>query len=627
MAERVARHLSDRLGDEAVTAHHGSLSKEKRLDAETRLKSGTAEGARRHRLARARHRHRPRRSRLPDRIAASDRDAAAARRPLGPHDRAARRRAACSRCRATTWSNARRCCASVRRGELDRDRLARRAARRAGAADRRRVARAATTREDELFALVHARVAVSRARRATTSTPCCAMVADGFATRRGRRARARASRRGATRRVRGRRGARLLALTSGGAIPEVADYRVVLEPDDTFIGTLNEDFAIESNAGDVFQLGNASWRILQVAAGTVRVADAKGAPPTIPFWLGEAPARSDELSRAVSDLRGDVDRRLDELGRVRRERARSSWLVARDRRSTRGAAEQVGRLPRRRPPRARRHPDAGHARARAVLRRVRRHAARAARAVRQPHQQGVGARAAQALLPPVQLRAAGGGHRRRAAALARPAALVSARRTSSAICIPTTTRDVLVQALLDAPVFQTRWRWNTTISLAVPRSRGGRKVPPQLQRMLADDLMAAVFPDAAACLENIPGDRRDSRSSAGQPDGARLPRGGDGLRRPARACSSASTRRAAAASRATRRSRRRSRTRSSTRSRTRSSTTRRSRSGGRTPCRRGAATDPRRPATSARSTRTRSRGCATRRVPIRATPTSCTTRC
>src|SRR5262249_30244416 len=107
--------------------------------------------------------------------------------------------------------------------------------------------------------------------------------------------------------VRGRRGSRMLAITSGGAIPEVADYRVILEGDDTFIGTLNEDFAIESNAGDIIQLGNASWQILQVGAGTVRVADAKGAPPTIPFWLGEAPARSDELSRAVSDLSAGLD--------------------------------------------------------------------------------------------------------------------------------------------------------------------------------------------------------------------------------------------------------------------------------------------------------------------------------
>ena len=132
------------------------------------------------------------------------------------------------------------------------------------------------------------------------------MTAEGFATRRGRRA-ALVHRDEINGTVRGRRGARLLAQTSGGAIPEVADYRVVLDPDDTFIGTLNEDFAIESSAGDVFQLGNASWQVLQVTGGDVRVADAKGMPPTIPFWLGEAPARSDELSRAVSDLRIDAE--------------------------------------------------------------------------------------------------------------------------------------------------------------------------------------------------------------------------------------------------------------------------------------------------------------------------------
>src|SRR6185503_16547549 len=110
--------------------------------------------------------------------------------------------------------------------------------------------------------------------------------------------------------LRGRRGSRLLSLVSGGAIPEVADYRVVLEPEDTFIGPVNEDVAIESMAGDIFQLGNVSWQITQVLSGTVRVRDAQGAPPNIPFWFGEAPARSDELSLAVSDLRAGVDTRL-----------------------------------------------------------------------------------------------------------------------------------------------------------------------------------------------------------------------------------------------------------------------------------------------------------------------------
>src|SRR5439155_17561750 len=110
------------------------------------------------------------------------------------------------------------------------------------------------------------------------------------------------------------RGARLLALTSGGAIPDNADYRVVVEPTETFVGTVNEDFAVESMAGDIFQLGNASWRILRINSGSVRVEDARGQPPGIPFWLGEAPARTSELSRAVSDLRVDMEKHLGASG-------------------------------------------------------------------------------------------------------------------------------------------------------------------------------------------------------------------------------------------------------------------------------------------------------------------------
>src|SRR5207237_265000 len=234
---------------------------------------------------------------------------------------------------------------------------------------------------------------------------------DGFATKRGRRG-ALVHRDEVNRRVRGRRGARMLAITSGGAIPEVADYKVLLEPDDTVVGTLNEDFAIESNAGDIFQLGNASWQIMQVASGVVRAADAKGAPPTIPFCLGEAQARSDELSRAVGELR-DAATSPERQG------------------SGTGAAIRLSRGPQHSFPLA------------DVFRYLQ----------------------------------------------------------------PATARDILVQALLAAPVFPTRWRWNTTVSLAIPRNRGGRKVPPPLQRAMADDLMAAVFPDAAACPEHLQGDR------------------------------------------------------------------------------------------------------------------------
>src|SRR5205823_1532365 len=136
------------------------------------------------------------------------------------------------------------------------------------------------------------------------------MLAEGFSTKRGRRA-ALIHRDAVNNRVRGRRGAQLVALTSGGAIPDNADYRVVLEPTETFVGTVNEDFAVESLTGDIFQLGNASWKILQINSGVVRVEDAKGQPPGIPFWLGEAPARTSELSHAVSDLRTEIGRLLE----------------------------------------------------------------------------------------------------------------------------------------------------------------------------------------------------------------------------------------------------------------------------------------------------------------------------
>ncbi|HXH26081.1 MAG TPA: hypothetical protein VNI78_12575, partial [Vicinamibacterales bacterium] len=316
------------------------------------------------------------------------------------------------------------------------------------------------------------------------------------------------------RRVRGRRGTRLLALTSGGAIPEAADYRVVLEPDDTFIGTLNEDFAIESMAGDVFQLGNASWRVIQVTAGTVRVADAQGAPPNIPFWLGEAPARSDELSRAVSDLRAEAGRILEREPEAAKEadspgvpgpRALAEWLE-RETGLTGAAAGQLA----------------------AYLEQGR----RALGAI--PTQDTLVAERFFDESGGMQLvlHAPFGSRINRAWALALRKRFcrqfnfeLQAAATEDAILLslgpqhsfpladvfrylhPASVRDVLVQALLDAPLFRTRWRWNAAISLAVPRNRGGRKVPPQLQRMQADDLLAAVFPDAAACLENLPADR------------------------------------------------------------------------------------------------------------------------
>ena len=498
LSERVARHLSERLGETAVTAHHGSLAKEKRLDAEQRLKAGQLRAlvataslelgidvghvdlvcqiGSPHRIAT-----------LLQRVGRSGHTIAGT--PKG-------------RVFPVSRDDLVECAAllrSVRSGELDAivthdaplDVLAQQIV--AESASR-------VCDEAELYALVR-RAWPYRALERSRFDAVLRMAAEGFATRRGRRA-ALLHRDEVHGTVRGRRGARLLAQTSGGAIPEVADYRVVLEPDDTVVGTLNEDFAIESNAGDVFQLGNASWRILQVIAGDVRVADAHGQPPTIPFWLGEAPARSDELSRAVSDLRAGIDARLDGPSSTEPVLA---WVMA-ETGASRAAAEQIVSYV----AEGRRVLGAVPSQRTLVLERFFDESGGMQLVLHAPF----GSRIIKAWGLALRKRFCRQFNFELQAAATEDALLLSLGPQHSfplsdvfRYLHPETTRDVLVQALLDAPVFKTRWRWNTTVSLAVPRMRGARKVAPPLQRMLADDLMAAVFPDAAACLENIPGDR------------------------------------------------------------------------------------------------------------------------
>jgi ATP-dependent Lhr-like helicase len=499
LAERLARHLSDRLGEGAVTAHHGSLSKEKRLDAETRLKSGQLKAlvataslelgidighvdlvcqiGSPHRIAT-----------LLQRVGRSGHTLAGT--PKG-------------RVFPVSRDDLVECLAllrSIRAGVLDAivshdaplDVLAQQIVAESACCD---------YTEADLFALVTRAWPYRRLERASFDD-VLRMTAEGFATRRGRRG-ALVHRDEVHLTVRGRRGARLLAQTSGGAIPEVADYRVVLDPDDTFIGTLNEDFAIESSAGDVFQLGNASWLILQVAGGNVRVADAKGAPPTIPFWLGEAPARSDELSRAVSDLRAEVDRRLDDAAAAS---ATIEWLMAETGLDRDAADQAVSYLAD-----GRRALGVIPTQETLVLERFFDESGGMQLVLHAPF----GSRINKAWGLALRKRFCRQFNFELQAAASEDALMLSLGPQHSfplsdvfRYLHPETTRDVLVQAFLDAPVFKTRWRWNTTISLAVPRARGGRKVAPQVQRMLADDLMAAVFPDAAACLENIPGDRQ-----------------------------------------------------------------------------------------------------------------------
>ncbi|MGH6930173.1 MAG: Lhr family ATP-dependent helicase, partial [Dongiaceae bacterium] len=328
-----------------------------------------------------------------------------------------------------------------------------------------------------------------------------AMLAEGFSTRRGRRG-ALIHHDAVNRMLRGRRGARLTALTNAGTIPDNADYQVMLEPENTFIGTVNEDFAVESMARDIFQLGNASYRILRVERGVVRVEDAHGQPPTIPFWLGEAPGRSAELSQSVSRLRTAVAERLpaDPSGAgVARWLAQENGLDA-------SAAEQLAE-----------YLAAAHAALgclpthdRIVLERFFDAVGGMQLVVHSPY----------------------GSRLNRAWGLALRKRFcrkfnfeLQAAATEDNIVLSLTTahsfdlddvkrylnsagvRELLIQALLDAPMFNTRWRWVGGVSLALPRFRNGKKVPPQLARMDAEDLIGAVFPDQIACGENLVGER------------------------------------------------------------------------------------------------------------------------
>jgi ATP-dependent Lhr-like helicase len=510
LAERLARHLSDRLGAEAVTAHHGSLAKETRLDAETRLKAGGLRAI----VATASlelgidigHVDLVCQIGSPHRIATLLQRVGRSGHTIGGLPKGC--------VFPTTRDDLVECAALLRasrRGELDaivpQDRALDVLAQQIVAET---AAREYT--EDELFAMVRRAWPYRDLPRAEFDA-VLKMSADGFSTSRGRRA-ALLHRDEVHATVRGRRGARLLALTSGGAIPEVADYRVVLDPGETFVGTLNEDFAIESHAGDIFQLGNASWRILQVTGGTVRVADAHGLPPTIPFWLGEAPARSNELSKAVSDLRADVERYLagqagaasqgpgEEdhgalcdlcgLGDLRDEPSAVSQLLA----YLAEGRRSLGVIPTQKT---------------LVLERFFDQSGGMQLVLHAPF----GSRINKAWALALRKRFCRQFNFELQAAATEDALMLSLGPQHSfplsdvfRYLHPETTRDVLVQAFLDAPVFETRWRWNATVSLAVPRRRGGRKVAPQLQRMLAADLLSSVFPDAAACLENIPGDRQ-----------------------------------------------------------------------------------------------------------------------
>jgi ATP-dependent Lhr-like helicase len=292
---------------------------------------------------------------------------------------------------------------------------------------------------------------------------------------------------GVGKRLRATRRARLTAVTSGGAIADNADYQVILDPEGTLIGSLNEDFAIESNGGDIFQLGTASWRILRVGGGVVRVADARGAPPTIPFWLGEAPARTRELSDEISRLReqavGGFERLAGEMGE-----AAARQIVD----YASAGARTLGALPTQR---------------RVILERFFDESGGMQLVIHAPF----GGRINRAWGLALRKRFCRGfGFELQAAANEEAIVLSLGPQHSFPLeevfdyLQPATARELLIQALLPAPMFKTRWRWNVSRALLVERMRGGKRTPPALVRMRADDLLAASFPAAVACGETLP---------------------------------------------------------------------------------------------------------------------------
>ena len=317
----------------------------------------------------------------------------------------------------------------------------------------------------------------------------------GFARRQGRSG-ALLHRDGINRQVRGRRGARIAAVTSGGAIPDTADYDVIVDPEGTFVGTVNEDFAIESMAGDVFLLGNTSWRIRRVESGRVRVEDAQGQTPTVPFWLGEAPGRTWELSEEITDLKEALDQRLDSPQKA------EDWVMA-DAGVSRESARQLvaylvegkrilGIVP------------TGH---RVVAERFFDESGGMQLIVHSPFGASINRAWGLALRKRIchkfdfelQASATDDGLNlslgpQMSFPLEEVFALLSARNVE----------EVVLQAALQSPLFGTRWRWVATRSLAILRHTGGRKVPPPLLRMRSDDLLAAVFPAQLQCQDNAP---------------------------------------------------------------------------------------------------------------------------
>ncbi len=496
LAERVARHLSERVGKELITAHHGSLAKELRLDAEHRLKRGELKAL----VATAS---------LELGIDIGDVDlvcqlssprsinAFLQRVGRSGHAVGGTPKGRLFPLSRDDLVESAALLDAVRREELDYLHVPQ------NALDvlSQQIAAEVSAREwneDELFAVYRGAWPYRNLARKEFDE-IVQMIAEGFSTRRGRTG-ALIHHDAVNRMLRPRRGAKLTAITSGGAIPDTADYKVLLEPAGFVVGTVHEDFAVESLAGDVFQLGNASYQILRVERGTMRVQDAQGQAPSIPFWLGEAPGRTNELSVAVSRLRHDIELKL-----AQGPGAALDWMTQDVGVGEAPSAQLVTYL----------------ATARAALGTL-------------PTQQTViferffdesggmqlvihapfGSRVNRAWGLALRKRFCRKFNFELQAAATEDCIILSLTSAHNSFDLEdvahylhsNSARNVLIQALCGAPMFGVRWRWDASISLALPRFRGGKKIPPQIARMNAEDLLASVFPDQVACAENLPGE-------------------------------------------------------------------------------------------------------------------------
>jgi ATP-dependent helicase Lhr and Lhr-like helicase len=498
LVERVTLHLGERLGADTVAAHHGSLSRDRRHRAERLLKSGDLKVV----VATAS-------LELGIDVGAvelccligSPRSISTGLQRIGRsgHSIAATPK---GRLFPLTRDQLVECAALVRaarRAEIDAVSL------REAPLDvlaQQIVAACASDEwdEDRLYARFKQAGPYAGLSRADFDA-VVDMLSEGIATSRGR-AGALLHRDAVNRRLRGRRGARLAALTSGGAIPDNANFDVILEPDGTMIGSVDEDFAIESMAGDVILLGNSSWRIRRVEPGKVRVEDAAGAAPTIPFWLGEGPARTRELSAEVAALREEIVAHPPDGSDDSTVAAAAALPVlmagcALDRRGAEllrdyvlaGAAALGGVPTQTRVIAERFFDDAGGMQL--VI-----HAPFGGRINRA---WGMALRKRFCRSFDFELQAA-----------ATDDGIVLSLGPQHSFPLETVfsmlraadVDELLIQAALQAPMFETRWRWNAMRSLAMLRTRGGRRVPPAIQRMRAQDLIAAVFPGQAACQDN-----------------------------------------------------------------------------------------------------------------------------